>query len=283
MKKTILKYIACFFLLLTGIILNDSISSAAEVCLTEQNFPDRVFRNYISREIDKDKNGVLSEEEILQTTRIVIKGDKRSEDNIVKDYQGIGYFTELEELRIKAVVRGEYEDSSGDYIDISLDVSGNQKLKRFSCVSSRVQKLDLSVCPLLEEIELQTGERPLQDLSKNTNIKKLFIETGTSQIILPEKLPLLEVLHWISMQDVPFPAIDLRASEHLSELKLSGFDFSNQELDLRGFIHLKSFSFCPWKKDGVVSVNLEGCSALEKAEIELTNKVKYCRQLGIRN
>lgn len=105
---------------------------------------------------------------------------------------------------------------------------------------------------------MQTGERPLQDLSKNTNIKKLFIETGTSQIILPEKFPLLEVLHWISMFE---SGIGLK--------RISSF--------------IKSFSFCPWKKDGVVSVNLEGCSALEKAEIELTNKVKYCRQLGIRN
>ena len=282
MKKINFKYVSCFLLLLAGVVLKGSISSAAEVPVTEQNFPDRVFRNYISKEMDKDKNGVLSEAEILQTTRIVTKGDKRSEDNIVKNYQGIGYFTELEELRIEAVVRGEAEDDGGDYIDISLDVSGNPKLKRFSCVSSRVQKLDLSVCPLLEEISLQTGERPVQDLSKNQNLKKLSIHSNFSEIILPETLPMLEVLYWTSSKDVPFPAIDLRASENLTELGLIGFDFSNQELNLSRLVHLKSLHFCPWKKEGSVSVNLEGCSALEKLEIESTDKMNLQGCINLR-
>ena len=275
MKKINFKYVSCFLLLLAGVILKGSISSAAEVPVTEQNFPDRVFRNYISKEMDKDKNGVLSEAEILQTTRIVTKSDKRSEDNIVKNYQGIGYFTELEELRIEAVVRGEAEDDGGDYIDISLDVSGNPKLKRFSCVSSRVQKLDLSVCPLLEEIELKTGERPVQDLSKNTNIKKLYVHSYSSDVVLPERLPLLEVLHLMSSQKVRFPSIDLRASENLTELNLFGFDFTNQELDLKGLIHLKFLHFSPWKDEEGVSVNLEGCSTLEKAQIEFTSNVNF--------
>lgn len=273
MRKIITRFVPYVFVLLLGVLLNDPMSSAAEVRVTERNFPDDVFRNYVSREVDKDKNGVLSDAEIIQTTKIVIKGDKRDEDYIVKNYQGISCFAELEELAVEAVVRGEAEDDCGDYIDISLDVSGNQKLKRFSCISSRVQNLDLSACPLLEEITLRTGERPVQDLSKNTNIKKLIIDSHDVDIILPQKLPLLETLKWSITKDIHFPAIDLRASKNLSELSLFGFDFSNQELNLKEFVHLRSFAFGPWKKDGIVSVNLEGCSALEKANIQGVNKI----------
>lgn len=224
------------FLFLLGILLNHINISAAEISVTAQNFPDDNFRNYISQEIDKDKNGVLSDTEIGETTKIVTLGDRRGEQYNAKDYQGIGYFTELEELQIEAVVpRDPNSEADCDYeLSISLDVSANTKLKRLVCRASEIQKLDLSVLPLLEEINLEAGECPIQDLSKHVNLKKVCLNVNT-EFILPEQMPLLEEfrLSWDMFKKNKPPAIDFSASANLSVLELRTGDYSNRQLDLK--------------------------------------------------
>ena len=49
---------------------------AADVEISEMNFPDQIFRNYVANEFDKDKNGKLSDNEI---TRVIsINVDERN-------------------------------------------------------------------------------------------------------------------------------------------------------------------------------------------------------------
>ena len=269
------------FLFLLGILLNHINISAAEISVTAQNFPDDNFRNYISQEIDKDKNGVLSDTEIRETTKIVIPADKRGEQYNAKDYQGIGYFTELEELQIEAVIFSEpvCKANCGEYWDISLDVSANTKLKRLVCRAGNIQKINLSVLPLLEEIILEAGECPIQDLSKHVNLKKVFLNVNT-EFILPEQMPLLEEfrLSWDMFSKNKPPAIDFSASANLSILELRTGDYSNRQLDLKDLKKLKKLVFSPYcavQELRSIAVNLEGCSGLEMVEIHNVDKINF--------
>lgn len=269
------------FLFLLGILLNHINSSAAEVSVTAQNFPDDYFRNYISQEIDKDKNSVLSDSEIRETTKIVISADRRGEQYNAKDFQGIGFFTELEELQIEAVILmgPSCKANCSEYWDISLDVSTNTKLKRLVCRASGIQKLNLSVLPLLEEINLEAGECPIQDLSKHVNLKKVCLDVNT-EFILPEQMPLLEEfsLSWNMFRKDKPPAIDFSASANLSRLELNIGDYSNRELNLKNLKKLKTLVFAPYcagQEVSSIAVNLEGCSGLETVEIYDVDKINF--------
>lgn len=274
-------------LFLLGIMLNRTNILAAEVGVTAQNFPDDIFRNYVLQQFDKDKNGILSEAEISSVTKIVITGDRRGEQYNAKDYQGIGYFTELEELRIEAVVpRDPADEADCDCtLEMSLDVSANLKLRRLSCYAGTIQKLNLSGLPLLEDVDLNVGGCPTQDLSKHANLKKVRLDIDSSEVLLPERMPLLEEFRlswglWGPLREEKPPVIDFSASANLSKLELRCGDYSNRQLDLKNLKKLKTFVFYPYRSylNGSISsvaIDLEGCSGLEKVEITDVDKINF--------
>lgn len=292
MVKNVVKFV---FLFLICFIMNQTNVFAAEVGVTAQNFPDDTFRSYVIQEIDKDKNGVLSEAEISSVTKIVTTGSTRGEEYIATNFQGIGFFTELEDLQIEAVLLKDPKDQYfGDQLlDVRLDLSSNIKLKRLVCRAATVEKLDLSILPLLEEIRLDTAMYQKQDLSKHVHLKKIFLEHGT-QFILPEHMPLLEEfgLHWddLSEKEKP-PEIDFRAFPNLSKLELQGGDYSNRILDFKNLANLKTLVFRPvsfMSNNNSITVDLGGCSGLEKVEVQNVNKINFqgcenIRELSLSN
>ncbi len=43
-------------------------TQAAEIAINETSFPDKLFREYVEKNIDKDGNKILSDKEIKETT-----------------------------------------------------------------------------------------------------------------------------------------------------------------------------------------------------------------------
>ena len=74
-----------------------AVSAEGGVAVDETNFPDEVFRNYVSENFDTDKSGDLSEEEINGVTKISISGTYSSRGEL-SDLTGIEYFTALRSL-----------------------------------------------------------------------------------------------------------------------------------------------------------------------------------------
>ncbi|MBQ7220042.1 MAG: hypothetical protein IJS28_03580 [Synergistaceae bacterium] len=64
----------------------------ADVRITEENFPDENFRDYVSGEFDSDGDGVLSDSEIASVSSINVRSLG------IGSMRGIEYFTELKEL-----------------------------------------------------------------------------------------------------------------------------------------------------------------------------------------
>jgi len=99
---------------------------AEDVDINETNFPDSVFRNYVSMNYDTDSDGKLSESEISITKFLHISGKG------ITSLKGIEFFTELVFL----------ECDSNQLT--SLDVSNNSALNTLTCSSNQLTSLDVS-------------------------------------------------------------------------------------------------------------------------------------------
>ena len=97
----------------------------AGVPIDTSTFPDDIFRAYVEKNFDTDKNGWLSDEEIANIESISIDGI------IINDLKGIEFFTALSSLCI-----GENELSY-------LDLGGNTELLSLECYGNRITVLDL--------------------------------------------------------------------------------------------------------------------------------------------
>ena len=103
---------------------------ADDIAINEENFPDAHFREYVSNNIDKDYDGILSLEECAAVKRIFEYGIVYKRD--ISDLTGIEYFTELEDLQCSQLEL------------TSLDLSNNTALIYLDCSNCKLTSLDLS-------------------------------------------------------------------------------------------------------------------------------------------
>lgn len=112
--------------------------------LNSVNFPDAVFRQYVSDNFDKDNNGLLSDEEISQIKKIDVSNKG------IQSLKGLGYFTVL----------------------IYLDCSNNQ-------LTSLSSSLDVGGCTALEYLDCSNNQ--LTSLSVNNTALK-YLDCGSNQL-----------------------------------------------------------------------------------------------------
>ena len=204
--------------------------SDGDVAIDGTNFPDMIFRLHIMDTIDKDKNLVLSPDELSINT-ILVKASG------ITDLRGIEFFKDLETL-----------DCSSNEIT-SLDLSRNTKLKSLYCRRNQLQSINISNCSELgyftcDENELESldvsGCGKLQHLEcqhnkiKELNLSNLpeLLELDCSYNSLPDvdvtKNPLLT---YLSCSNNPLTTLDVSKntslfalycySDHLNKLDVS--------------------------------------------------------------
>ena len=159
MKKNlerILKIFCSTTFLMVATVSFSPMVKAAEVTINEVNFPDEGFRNYVKTNIDKDGNGILSDDEINTTKDITAFTNSN-----VNNLDGIGYFTELTSLSY-----------AGENLT-KLDISKNVKLKYLYCAAKNLLELDISNNIALTELHLERSSITKLDLSKNTALTNL--------------------------------------------------------------------------------------------------------------
>ncbi len=133
-------------------------SSAAElkvnIPISEDFFPDRMFRRIIKR-FDTNGDGVFSNYEIADVTEIECYG------NEIATLQGIEYFTALTLL-----------DCSGNRLT-SINVSRNTALTRLWCGENRLTSLDVSHNLALLQLSCNGNQLTSVDVSANTALTNL--------------------------------------------------------------------------------------------------------------
>ena len=156
---------------------------AADVEISEMNFPDQIFRNYVANEFDKDKNGKLSDNEI---TRVIsINVDEKG----IKSLKGIEYFTTLRSLECGSNQLTELDISKNialnelqcDFNQLTeLDISKNTALHSLDCGVNQLTELDVSKNTKLINLECSSNQLSELDVSKNTVLVALYC--GNNQL-----------------------------------------------------------------------------------------------------
>ena len=133
----------------------------ASVAITSQNFPDSIFRKYVSENFDADSDGTLSDEEISAVKAVDVHSMGIARLN------GIEYFTALEELncRNNNITR--------------LDVSNMTSLKRLVCTRNLLMKsLNASNCTSLTWLDCTTDDYDVGTKLEIININGCTSLTG---------------------------------------------------------------------------------------------------------
>ena len=135
-------------------------TSAAEaategVTISSANFPDAVFRNYVSSHCDTDGNGVLSAEEIAAVQTIDLAKQE------ISNLKGVEFFTSLIAL-----------DCSENRL-LTLDVSKNMALETLNCSLNKLTTLDMSANTALTSLKCSANSLITLDVSANTALTSL--------------------------------------------------------------------------------------------------------------
>lgn len=132
----------------------NAMATIVDVEISEANFPDEVFRGYVSR-FDKNNNGSLSVNEISSVSSMDVHNMQ------ISDLTGIEYFESLESLDC-----GENEITK-------LDVSHNANLFTLKCNDCNLTSLTLSNYPYLQELDCSGNTITELDLDFKPNLKYL--------------------------------------------------------------------------------------------------------------
>ena len=131
-------------------------AAQGDVKINSTNFPDAGFRKYISKNIDRNKDGVLSKAEIKKVTEIRLYISPKDVYGKTKYYKcknltGIGVFTELAVLDCsdnKLTKLDVSKNAKLIYLDCSnnkltkLNIKNNKRLVKLSCTDNKLTKLD---------------------------------------------------------------------------------------------------------------------------------------------
>ena len=145
--------------------------SVQEVCyaVDESVFPDEGFRSYVQEYIDQDKDGRLTQEELLSVTEIDVSG--MAGYGAIQNLQGVELFSALERL-----------DCSGNQLD-SLDVNENTDLKRLDCYGNQLTELKLDRNQKLEWLDCSSNQLSTLKLDGNTALTMLDCRENRMELL----------------------------------------------------------------------------------------------------
>ena len=180
------------------------------VAVNKTNFPDTVFRQYITDNIDKNHSGYLTDSEISKVEELYIN------DLNISDLTGIKYFTSLFALNCNANNL------------TSLDVSGMPELGYLYCNGNNLTSLNITNCNLytlscsrnsLSSLNLTGMNRLTYLYCSNNNIKTLNLSEFTS-------------LEELDCSNNGLNSLNISGCQKLRELCISGNNINSIDLSL---------------------------------------------------
>ena len=164
-KTKKMKWLYSFFALLLMVatigIVRIPASAASTVKIDKTNFPDSVFRTYVSEHFDTNKDGQLSATEISSATYISLYDAKT-----LTSLKGIEYLTSLTSLSFnKSKVT-------------SVDLSKNTALTYLYCYNNKLTKLNVTANTKLTSLDCGQNSITSLNVSKNTELTSLYCNSN---------------------------------------------------------------------------------------------------------
>ncbi|MCI9079988.1 MAG: hypothetical protein HFH68_13900 [Lachnospiraceae bacterium] len=173
--KKIIGFLCCLvFCAVMAAGVTQVASAAEEIAINETNFPDEIFRDYITGNFDKDKDGRLSEKEINEVTMIGVGGKG------IKSLKGVEYFSALKDLSCysnqltvldvsKNTALQQLQCSSNQLVELHI----NKDLQILNCNFNRLTNLDVSKSIFLYWLYCSGNQLTVLDVSKNIGLTEL--------------------------------------------------------------------------------------------------------------
>ncbi|MBR3056420.1 MAG: DUF4214 domain-containing protein [Clostridiales bacterium] len=179
------------------------IADAVEI--NEKNFPDAIFRKYVSDNYDLDHDGVLKKVEMWDITEIYVNEKK------ITDLRGIEFFTRLKKIECEknqltsldlSTCQALKELDCSDNKLTNVDVSRCVKLLRFDCSNNVLTELNVSSALDLLELDCKDNNIAVLDISSNKNLKDLVEKKGVEKVEEKYYLTLGTIPHddWYSIE-----------------------------------------------------------------------------------
>ena len=258
MKKKVITFLMAVLLVMSSVPLS---AEAAEpsgtdnlIEINETNFPDPVFREYLSEEYGDN----LFADEVFE---IWVAGTEEKNGNI-KSLKGIELFPKLTELHCS------YNQLS------ELDISNNPELITLYCDNNQLTSLNLSKNPELDWIECDHNLLTSLDVSNNKELTQLYCDNNQlTSLDVSEN----EKLFWFSCNSNQLTYLNLGKKPELAGLFC---DFNNlTSLDVSNCTELSMF-FCFFNEltDLDLSKNTKltelDCSSCWLENLDLSNNKK---------
>lgn len=256
-----------------------------DVDIDSTNFPDPVFREYVSR-FDRNEDGKLSSTEVSNVT------DINCNNMGISSLKGIENFVILDSLHCKGNNIEELDLSHCPllyYLDcesnklIKLDLSSNAMLWIVYCQQNSIGSLELSDHTLLESIHCYDNKLTELDVSNCLLLDFLACENNELAELIIANCPALEIL---LCENNKLTTLDFSDSLRLEKLycwenNIARLDVSNTalhdigclrnpltELIARNCRNLKEL----WCYDtGMVTLDISNCTALEDLSVYKNN------------
>ena len=203
------------------IIPSPQLPKKGEVLINVKNFPDSAFREYVKSGLDKDKNDVLSVDELAAATSIVITGNTQ-----IKSVKGIEYFTSLLKLYCQGTSIESLDLTSNKRLTlincadnqnlITLNIMGLEELEILNLNVTGIKDLNLKSNKKLKSLEAMAVEIDELDVSSNSELESLDCSgTKITQLDLSQNKALI-VLY---VNDTDIKELDISANLALKQLK----------------------------------------------------------------
>ena len=155
-----------------------------EIAISKKNFPDEIFRRYITEYRDEDKNGSLSDLEIQKVQSINVLGDTGK----ITSLKGIEVFYNL--IKLSCI----YNDLT------ELDLSKNTKLQTVNCSFNQLTSLNVSGCKELGALNCSRNQLKELNISGNPRLYNLICSKNQLKRLDLANNYLLEYLECIDNQ-----------------------------------------------------------------------------------
>ena len=173
--KTLLRFVFSSLCLIIFLVISPT-AFAEKVDISEDNFPDPVFRNYVLINCDTDGDSKLSETEISRSRRVSLN------NNGVSSLKGIEFLTALTSLSCGSNQLTRLDVSNNIALTslscpnnqlTRLDVSNNTALTSLTCVSNQLTRLDVSNNVALTSLSCDMNQLTSLDVSNNKTLTRL--------------------------------------------------------------------------------------------------------------
>lgn len=242
-------------MILAGLVMLMAAScSWADVAITEANFPDLIFREYVSQ-FDGDNNGVLSDGEISAVDGIYVS------ESSVSSIKGVEHFRNIKALHCRSnnitgvldlhgctaltIIYARNNDlaelnvTGCDALEIlhchtnvndgedysnhitTLDLAGKINLQDLRCARNRLTELDVSDCTALISLDCQRNMLSSLNVANNTALKSLNCGSNDIKSLnVTNNTALTRLEAW----DCGLSEIDVSKNTELDYLELGGLE-----------------------------------------------------------